>query len=102
MVLGGVPNPTPPFPQPPDFPPNPVPDPDVPLKPDLPPDVPPRPSVTSGIASNRIGVVELLVAVVLVYFVYSVLLYATRATHIHGDDPIDVMSMPTSASGAQR
>jgi hypothetical protein len=102
MVLGGVPNPTPPYPQPPDLPPNPVPVPDVPPKPDLPPDVPPRPQVTNGIASNRIGIIELLCGVILVYFAYSLVLHAMRSPHIHGDDPIDVSAPATSASGAQR
>ena len=41
-------------------------------------------------ASNRIGIVELLIGVVLVYFAWSLLLYATHIPHIHGDDPIEV------------
>jgi hypothetical protein len=41
-------------------------------------------------ASNRIGIVELLIGVVLIYFVYSLLLYATRNPHIHGDDPVEI------------
>ena len=41
-------------------------------------------------ASNRIGIVELLLGVVVVYAAYSLLLYATYTPHIHGDDPIEV------------
>jgi hypothetical protein len=51
MILttaGGVPVPEPPYPQPPDLPPDPVPSPDVPPKPDLPPDTPPTPQVSGG------------------------------------------------------
>jgi hypothetical protein len=44
-LVGGVPDPGPPLPQPPDLPPDPVPEPDVPPKPDLPPDTPPTPQV---------------------------------------------------------
>jgi hypothetical protein len=40
---GGVPEPVPPAPQPPDLPPDPVPDPGIPPKPDLPPGPPPEP-----------------------------------------------------------
>ena len=41
-------------------------------------------------ASNRIGIVELLLGVAVVYFACSLLLYATRIPHIHGDDPIEL------------
>ena len=41
-------------------------------------------------ASNRIGVVELLLGVVVVYAAYSLLLYATHTPHIHGNVPIEV------------
>ena len=41
-------------------------------------------------ASNRIGIVELLIGVVLIYFAYSLLVYATRNPHIHGDDPVEI------------
>jgi hypothetical protein len=43
-----------------------------------------------AMASNRIGIVELLLGVVVVYVAYSLLLYATQIPHIHGDDPIEV------------
>lgn len=43
-------------------------------------------------ASNRIGIVELLLGVVVVYAAYSLLLYATHTPPIHGDDPIEVTS----------
>jgi hypothetical protein len=43
-------------------------------------------------ASNRIGIVELLLGVIVAYFAYSLLLYATYTPHIHGDDPIEVGS----------
>jgi hypothetical protein len=39
-------------------------------------------------ASNRIGIVEFLLGMVIVYFAYSLLLYAYP--HIHGDDPMEV------------
>jgi hypothetical protein len=41
-------------------------------------------------ASNRIGIVEFLLGMVVVYFAYSLLTYASREPHIHGDDPIEV------------
>jgi hypothetical protein len=41
-------------------------------------------------ASNRIGIVELLLGLVVVYAAYSLLFYATHTPHIHGDDPIEV------------
>ena len=41
-------------------------------------------------ASNRIGIVEFLLGMVVVYFANILLLYATRNPHIHGDDPIEV------------
>jgi hypothetical protein len=41
-------------------------------------------------ASNRIGIVELLLGVIIIYVAYSLLLYATHTPHIHGDDPIEV------------
>ena len=43
-----------------------------------------------AMASNRIGIVELLLGVVVIYVAYSLLLYATHTPHIHGDDPIEV------------
>ena len=43
-------------------------------------------------ASNRIGIVEFLLGMVVVYFAYSLLTYATRNPHVHGDDPVEVRS----------
>jgi len=41
-------------------------------------------------ASNRVGIVELLLGAVVVYAAYSLMLYATHTPHIHGDDPVEV------------
>ena len=43
-------------------------------------------------ASNRIGIVEFLLGMVVVYFAYSLLTYANRNPHVHGDDPVEVRS----------
>jgi hypothetical protein len=45
-----------------------------------------------AVASNRIGIIELLLGVVVAYFAYSLLLYATYTPHVHGDDPVEMRS----------
>jgi hypothetical protein len=46
--------------------------------------------VVRRMASNRIGIVELLLGLVVVYAAYNLLLYATHTPHVHGDDPTEV------------
>jgi hypothetical protein len=53
-------------------------------------------------ASNRIGIVEILLGVVVAYAAYGLMLYATHTPHIHGDEPIEVSLPATSESDAQR
>ena len=48
--------------------------------------------VSTRMASNRIGIVEILLGVIVVYFAYNLLLYASRSPHVHGDDLIEVRS----------